>query len=136
MGLLVHSGAVAINQELEAGRVIGLSFVMPIGAGQLPFKLPVRTDCVFKKLNDRRPESSWDRRKKTRKQGAEEDKEQAERIAWRQLYWWLKSQFALIDLGMVETAEVLMPYMLAKDGRSFFDTYKPRLLDAPKGDAA
>ncbi len=63
------------------------------------------------------------------------DREQAQRVAWRQLYWWLKSQLALIDLGMVETAEVMMPYMLGPDGRSFFDTYRPRL-EAPKAEGA
>ena len=63
---------------------------------------------------------------------ASKDREQAERIAWRQMFWWLKAQLALVDMGMVESAEVLMPYMLAPDGRTFFDTYKPRMLEAPK----
>jgi len=128
LGLLVRAGAVAINQELEGGKVIGLSFTIPIGPGRIPFKLPVRVDPVFKKLNNRRsPYGQFNRSNMAAK-----DREQAERVAWRQLYWWLKSQLAMIDLGMVETAEVLMPYMLGTDGVSFFDTYKPRLLEAPK----
>src|ERR1017187_4533289 len=90
MALLVRAGATAINQELEAGRVVGLSFVIPLGDLRMPFKLPVRTEPVFKKLNGRR--KSWDRSKNLAR-----DKEQAERVAWRQLYWWLKSQLALIE---------------------------------------
>jgi hypothetical protein len=127
MGLLVRAGAVSINQELEGGKVIGLSFVIPVSGGRIPYKLPVRVDPVFEKLNGRR--EKWGQY--SRVTMAEKDREQAERVAWRQLFWWLKSQLALIDLGMVETAEVLMPYMLGPDGRSFFDTYKPRMLEAP-----
>ena len=128
MGLLVRAGAVAINQELAGGMVTGLSFVIPIGAGRLPFKLPVRVDPVFKKLNGQRKRDG----QFCQTAMAGKDRAQAQRVAWRQLYWWLKSQLALIDLGMVETAEVLMPYMLGPDGVSFFDTYKPRLLESGK----
>lgn len=125
--LLVRAGAVAINQELDKGKTIGLSFVIPIGPGRLPFKLPVRVDPVFQKLNGRRDE--WGRF--SRRQMAAQDREQAERVAWRQLYWWLKLQLALIDLGMVQAAEVLMPYMLDSSGRSFFEVHGPKLLAAP-----
>jgi hypothetical protein len=127
MGLLVRAGATSINQELDSGQVIGLSFVIPVSGGCIPYKLPVRIEPVFQKLNGRRDRyGQW-----SQSTMAKKDREQAARVAWRQLYWWLKSQLALIDLGMVETAEVLLPYMLASDGRSFFDTYKPRLLAAP-----
>jgi len=124
MGLLVHAGATAINQELEGRKVVGLSFVIPTAAGKIPYKLPVRTDPVFKTLNSRR--DKWGQFNQTKM--ADRDREQAERIAWRQLYWWLKSQLALIDLGMVQAVEVLMPYMLAADGRTFFETHGPKLL--------
>ena len=127
MGMLVHAGATAINQDLAAGRVVGLSFVIPMPAGKIPYKLPVRTEPVFQKLNGRR--DVWG--KFSRNRMATKDREQAERIAWRQLFWWLKSQLALIDLGMVQAAEVLMPYMLAGDGRTFFEIHGPKLLEAP-----
>jgi len=129
--LLIQSGAVAISQELDHGHVIGLSFVIPYGAGRIPFRLPVRVDPVFQKLNGRR--DAWGAYSRAKK--AKDDRDQAERIAWRQLYWWLKSQFALIELGMVESAEVFLPYMLANDGRTFFDTYRPRMIEGPKGEA-
>jgi len=54
------------------------------------------------------------------------------RSTWRQLFWWLKSQLAMIDLGMVEAAEVLMPFMLGGNGESFFDSYKQKLLESGK----
>jgi hypothetical protein len=131
MGLLVRAGAVAINQELANGTVTGLSFVIPHGNGRIPYKLPVRTEPVFQRINKRRvPYGQFSRTAMVAK-----DREQAERIAWRQLFWWLKSQLALIDLGMVQSSEVLMPYMLGSDGRTFFEIHGPKLLEAaPSGE--
>jgi hypothetical protein len=119
--LLLQAGAVAINQEIEKSKVTGLSFVLPYGAGRIPYKLPIRTGQVFKKLQGTRRNFRSDAR--------ERDLERAERIAWRQLFWWLKCQLALIDLGMVESAEVLMPYMLGAGGQSFFDTHRQKLIE-------
>jgi hypothetical protein len=132
LALLVRAGATSINQELEGGKVTGLSFVIPMGAGRIPYKLPVRVDPVFAKLNGRR--DVWG--KFGQRGMAAKDREQAERVAWRQLYWWLKSQLALIDLGMVQAGEVLMPYMLDREGRTFYEVHGPKLLEAPKGESA
>ena len=123
--LLMSAGAIAINQEIEEGKVVGLSFVIPYGAGRIPYRLPLRIEPVFKKLNGARKNFRMDAEVK--------DREQAERIAWRQLFWWLKSQLALIDLGMVEAAEVLMPYRLGANGQTMFDSYKQKLIAAPDG---
>jgi len=132
-GLLIRAGACAINTNFApGGKVESVSFVLPYGAGRIPYLLPARVDPVFKKLNGQR--SRWGRF--PQHEMVAKDREQAERVAWRQLFWWLKSQLALIELGMVESAEVLLPYMLGHDGRSFFDTYKPRMLAAPKEEEA
>lgn len=120
--MLVESGAAAISTNYKDGKIESLSFVMPYGGGRIPYLLPVRTEPVYQRL--KKGKDAW--RTDWNKLRA-----QAERVAWRQLYWWLKSQLALIELGMVEPAEVLMPYMLGPDGRSFFDTYKPRMITAP-----
>ena len=122
--LLLRAGAVAINQEIEKGKVTGLSFVLPYGAGRIPYKLPIRTRQVFKKLQSNRRNYRF---------GAEEkDLEQAERIAWRQLVWWLKSQMALIDLGMVESAESAHALHAGQKRESFFDSYKQKMIAAPE----
>lgn len=127
-GLLIRAGACAINTNFApGGKVESVSFVLAYGAGRIPYLLPARIDPVFQKLNKRR--DTWGRF--SQREMAAKDREQAERVAWRQLFWWLKSQLALIDLGMVESAEVLMPYMLGTDGRSFFDTYKQKMIEAP-----
>ncbi len=121
-GFLVQAGARSIHTNYENGKVVGLSFVLPFGNGKIPYSLPVRIDPVFK----------WIQKQRTynRQAHAVKDREQAERVAWRQLLAWIQAQFALIQTGMVESAEVFMPYMVAANGETFFDTYKPRMLAA------
>jgi hypothetical protein len=127
--LLVEAGAQAISTNYNAAReIVSLSFSLQIGSYSLSYLLPVRIDPVFQFLQNRRAQAD----PVGFKRYAAPDLAKAKRIAWRQLFWWLKAQLALIEMGMVETAEVMLPYMLGADGRSFFDTYKPRLLEAKK----
>jgi hypothetical protein len=37
---------------------------------------------------------------------------------------------------MVQAGEVLMPYMLDREGRTFYEVHGPKLLEAPKGESA
>ena len=96
----------------------------------MPFALPVRVEPVFAILNGRRPKENW--RRGNRQEFAAKDREQAERVAWRQLLRWIQAQLAMIDTGMVATHEVFMPYVLDRNGRSFFEVFAaeglPKLL--------
>ncbi len=54
----------------------------------------------------------------------------AERIAWRQLLRWVQIQIAMIQTGMVDAAEVFLPYMEVGGRtlyRAFADTQFKRL---------
>lgn len=102
MEVLRRSGAQQAAQEWgPQGEVIGLKFVLSLGSEQRVFCLPVRTDALVKKLRG--------------------DRQQAERTAWRQLLRWVEAQFAMIEVGMVQTAEVYAPYMQTSDGRTLYD---------------
>lgn len=127
--LLIDSGARNISSDYDAGRVTGFSFVLQIGSNQIPYKLPVRVEPVLKIFSDRRKKT---RHYPTDWQGR--DRDQAERVAWRQLFWWLKANLALIQLNMVSPAEVMWPYMLGPDGRTFYEVHGPKLLEAPKAE--
>jgi hypothetical protein len=49
----------------------------------------------------------------------------AERVAWRQLLMWVKVQMALIQLEMVEFAQVFLPYVQASErGETVWDAFK------------
>ena len=105
-GLLVQSGASQILTEYNGNRQIsGLRFILEVKGQKVPFALPARVEPIFKIINGRR-KYSWDRTT-----AAAKDREQAQRVAWRQLFRWVQAQVALIDCGMVDAAEVFYPYV-------------------------
>lgn len=128
--LLVKFGARRIVQEFGAGgSVSGMMFTIVTPEGiELPFKLPVRTQRLFDKIQSSRKQRG------ARERNIDSDRESALRVAWRQLLAWLKAQFAMIDTGMVEPVEVFMPYCLLKCGATLFEQHKAmkfKLLPAP-----
>lgn len=94
-------GATSVNQEFSNGQIAGMRWIMPVNGRDLIFEMPVRVDPILKKLP--RP-----------------DKDQAARIAWRQLLRWVQAQNAMIDCGMVKPHEVYAPYMLTNGGKTLF----------------
>jgi Fe-S cluster biosynthesis and repair protein YggX len=50
--------------------------------------------------------------------------EQACRVAWRIIKDWLEAQMALIRTQQVEMAEIFLPYLIDKTGRTFFQAVK------------
>jgi hypothetical protein len=53
--------------------------------------------------------------------------EQEERRVWRVLYWHLKAMFEAADSGVIDIRNVIMPYVVLKDGRTLADHVTPRL---------
>jgi hypothetical protein len=130
--LLVQAGATQIASDYTEGTLSGLAFVLPAGGRSLAhcYKLPVRIEPVFKILNGRR------KRWRARDDNTTKDREQAERVAWRQLYRWVQAQLAMIEVGMAEAPEVFLPYMQAENGRSMYELFQDhemKLLGAPAG---
>lgn len=126
---LVQAGANQITTNHENGRISGVTFAFRVGKNLIPFSLPVRTEPIFQILNRRRTYN--------RASMAPKDRQQAERVAWRQLLRWVEAQFALIQTGMVQTHEVFMPYQMAPDGRTMFQHFEERrMLEAPKESGA
>lgn len=100
----------------DGGRLVGLRFALLIEQIPVTFALPVRVDPVFKILNSRRRYPG---------QYAEIDREQSERVAWRQLLRWVQAQLAMIDTGMVQPQEVFLPYLLhAGTNQTLFEYFE------------
>lgn len=118
IGCLVRTGARQISQEYNGeGRLVGIRFALEVLPHNIQcFSLPAKTDPVFKAL--------WKHVKRPRKNTESEMKAKAERIAWRQLYRWTEAQLAMVEIGMVEAAEVFLPYMESRDGRTLFSVLK------------
>ena len=101
---LVSAGATHISKvyEGEPLRLRGITFQIPINGIPLLFKLPAKTDAVFKVLyaEVRKP-------RPTTKQTIEE---QAERTSWKILADWVDIQISMIKLEQAEFIEVFLPY--------------------------
>lgn len=125
LSLLIEAGAANIALNYTDKRVDGLSFSLLTNLGMMSFSLPLRIEPIFRIVQGERVRQI--------EKHAAEDMLKAERVAWRQLLRWLEAQMALVDLGMVESAEVFMPYTVDSRGSTMFETFKAhKLLEAPK----
>lgn len=129
---LVRGGASQIVTAYKDGQISGVRFTLEINARTASFALPVRIDPIFRIINGRR-KCQWDQ-----KQSAPKDRQQAARVAWRQLLRWVQAQLAMIECGMVESGEVFMPYAEISPGGPTFWQHAleqgafGKLLEAPK----
>ena len=114
---LVKAGATQINTEYANGEITGLRWIMRIAGQDALFAMPARIEPVYKTLLNRRTDRRFpDVQAKV--------KQQATRVAWRQLLRWTQAQLAMIECGMTEAGEVFFPYLQTPQGISVFDTYK------------
>jgi hypothetical protein len=129
IALLVRHGARQVALDYDAaGKAIGLHFMMQVQSIPMVYRLPVRMEGVYKKIHGAR--------KQWVSGGEARDREQAERVAWRQLLRWLEAQFAMADLGMVKPDEVLLPYLTEPGGRTIYEYFVEqgyKALPAPGG---
>jgi len=130
--LLVTAGACHIAMDYdEGGKITGLHFMLIVNSLPFPFKLPVRTKALQRIFADRRRRTMGSRAHEFEAA----DREQAERVAWRQLLRWIQAQFAMVDAGMVETREVFSPYLLDPSGKTLFEFLdQTRFKALPPGD--
>jgi hypothetical protein len=113
--LLAQAGAQQVVTEYVNKKVTGLRWTMQVSPGTVvPFSMPVRTGAVFDALRRRRSP-------RFRLKAEEQDREQAERVAWRQLLRWTQAQLAFIETGMVSPSEVFMPYIQGGGGMTLYE---------------
>ncbi len=62
--------------------------------------------------------------------------EQAYRVAWRNILDWVQAQMALIEIEMTKLEEVFLPYMVAKSGKTYFETLENRQFQLESGNNA
>ncbi|SRR5579875_1543989 len=111
----------------EEGDPTALSFELEINKRRLSFRLPVRMDIVEQKVLEAYPRYA---------QVTDRLREQAHRTAWANIKDWVLAQLALIDSNMVKLEEVFMPYLLDKEGHTYFEAFEERLaLPAPPDDS-
>ncbi len=109
------------------GEIAGLRWTMERNGQTVGYDLPLRIESIFQIFQNRR--------RRIRGDTATTDREQAQRVAWRQLLRWIQAQVALIQTGMVETEEVFLPYMLVSPDQTLFARIKEgglKALPAPR----
>lgn len=115
--ILIEMGATNIAKEYKNGKVESISFAIPQGDGNIPFKLPAKKDPIAKLFLQqyRRPSQSQ----------IETCMQQAERTAWKNVKEWVELQATMIKLQQVEFMEVFMPYVYnLNEGKTFFELMK------------
>ena len=61
-------------------------------------------------------------------------KVQEERRIWRVLYHHLKAMFEAADSGVIDIRDVIMPYVVTRDGRTLSEHLTPRMQEIMAGD--
>ena len=129
---LVEAGASQIAMDYGPGqKLTGIRFSLTVNGHLLSFALPARVEPVQKLFLAQRRKSHGYRSARFEQQ----DREQAERTAWRQLLRWVEAQLAMIQTGMVDPSEVFMPYMLHGSGKTMpkvFSDEKSKALPTPE----
>jgi hypothetical protein len=108
--LTSHNAKQIVFEYNETGRVKMIIFSLEIAGVLHGFKLPARVDHVERILYPNHASSL-----------TQTQKEQAYRTAWANIRDWITAQMALIDTQMVKPEEVFLPYMVARDGRTYYE---------------
>lgn len=140
--LLERAGASAIALEYAADRSIeAIKFILDTKQfGRVPYTMPANVGAVILTLNAEikaenikvNARSNYKRRVP---RNLFNNREQAERIAWRIAKDWLEAQLALTQIGGAQLEQVMLPYVDVGGGKTFYDALVARgslALPSPK----
>lgn len=132
-GLLAkHRATHVMTQYGEGGAITGVAFRVETAAGPRDFQLPVQLEGVLKRLlqiYDETPSGVGMKRR-----GGKPDGDRARIVAWRILKDWLEVSLALVEIGMAELDQVMLPYMTDAEGRTVYELYvESGMPELPKG---
>ena len=126
IAILTKHGATKVGISLGEDRVPdGLEFVIKTPFGLRGYSLPVNTDGAVKVLRQ-----AW---KDGKIQPRFAEPVQARRVAWRTMKDWLAAQMALIEVGMVDLPQVMLPYMKVDEEHTLYHAWRESELKAIEG---
>lgn len=114
----------------DDGKVHGVQFVIKVKDRFIPIQLPARVaqaQAVLKRQYENGEIKSHIGTKVY-------SYDQAYRVAWRNILDWVQAQMALLEIDMAKIEEVFLPYMLDRQGVTFFERMEQRgfLLESGK----
>lgn len=103
--LVKHGVKKIVTDYDDEGLATGLTFWITVEGKELYFALPCNWQGVLNAMEkDRKiPRSAL-------------TKEQAIRVSWRILKDWVEAQMAIVEAQIASTAQVFLPYTIARDG--------------------
>jgi hypothetical protein len=125
---LAEHGALRILIEYDEHRQPwALAFTLPTRFGLRSFRLPANIAGVRAVLEHQYRQGRIAPRYAR--------PEHAAKVGWRILKDWVSAQVAIIDAGMAAMEEVMLPYLLADDGRTVYQLLEHRQLLLTEGGA-
>jgi hypothetical protein len=115
MGMLAGAGARKISIDMESKIPVGLSFVIKTRWGDRAFDMPANIEGTYQALVRARRNGGIPPKYVTR--------EQAARVTWRVLKDWLEVQIAMIEAGLADIEQIMLPYVLVEPGKTLYAVY-------------
>lgn len=125
--MLQDGGASAVLMEYDKDRrVKGISFKLHTTFGEIPYSLPANVEAVILAINSeiKRESAIVARRNGYNRKVPRRlfnDRDQAERIAWRIVRDWLEAQLAIHQLGAAKLEQVMLPFAVDDSGKTLFE---------------
>ena len=108
-GILAAHGAKSVMMNYDERREPNaVMFIVETPLGDRLFKLPANIDEFQKVLQSQKVKC---------------DREQATKVAWRNIKDWIAAQMALLETAMVTLDEIFLPYMADKTGSTVYQLY-------------
>ncbi|MCL4417505.1 MAG: hypothetical protein M1365_12575 [Actinobacteria bacterium] len=110
---LLSHGANSILMDYEDGKLSSLSFKIITANGlSIAIELPCNYEAVYKTLQDQYKNKKISAMYATR--------EQAYRVAWRVILYWVKAQMAILETEMVTIDEIFLSYIIVDKGKTLY----------------
>ena len=111
---LARAGSTGVTVQYgTTGRPQGVIFGLLIQDHEIAFRLPINIHGILSIM-----ENDKDVPKRLKNQA------QAERVAWRIVKDWIKSQMAYIEAGQATMPELFFPHAINHNGQTFFEQFE------------
>lgn len=124
--LVRHGAKTVMANYTDSGIIEALSFKIATPEGRvIGIRLPCDPKPVLKVMDQQYRQGKVPQRLVTN--------EQALRVAWRIVKYWVEAQMALLETQMVKMEQIFLPYAIVNNGKTLFEAMtedKFKLLDA------
>jgi len=115
---LVHHGAKSVMANYtDHGTIEALQFMIVTPEKKvMAIRLPCDPNPVFEVLKQQANEHKIPK--------SFIDRDQALRVAWRIVKYWVEAQMALLETQMVKMEQIFLPYAIVHGGKTLFEAMK------------